>query len=71
MQPFFRELESDPAFVSEQARYLADRWVRRGLRPTAEQRDFIQRVLLSGLDCCPGQQDLFPTDGDQTDEQET
>jgi len=24
---------------------------------------FRQTVLFSGLDCCPGQLDLFPTDG--------
>lgn len=29
-----------------------------------------QGVLLSGLDCLPGQRDLFPIDGDSSDEDE-
>lgn len=38
-------------------------------RPTAkperfEQPQCRQSVLFAGLECLPGQQDLFPTDGD-------
>jgi hypothetical protein len=32
-------------------------------KATFENNPCRQRVLLAGLDCLPGQQDLFPTDG--------
>ncbi len=31
--------------------------------PEFENNDGVQRVLFTGLNCLPGQEDLFPTDG--------
>ena len=37
-----------------------------GLRPTRfENGEERQRMLLAGLDCLPGQADLFQTDGEE------
>jgi hypothetical protein len=38
------------------------------VRPSIENNTARQRTLLAGLDCLPGQGDLFATDGELADE---
>jgi hypothetical protein len=77
MQHFLPELEADDEFCRAKILSAELNWERRNVYPSAEVRVLAQRytercrrqrMLLSGLDCCPGQQDLIFTDGDSTDE---
>lgn len=73
MQRFLPALEVDDEFCIAKILSAELNWERRNVYPSAEIRAlaerYRQRTLLSGLDCCPGQQDLFKTEGDSTDDE--
>lgn len=48
------------------ARFVRD--AKEAKRKARAVRRCRQKVLLAGMNCVPGQQDLFPTDGESQDE---
>jgi hypothetical protein len=57
--PSLEEQETEARWQLEQTRSNPKPW--RGSEPENTR----QTLLLSGLDCLPGQQDLFPTDAEE------
>jgi hypothetical protein len=59
ISPSSEEQEAEAIWQLEQTRSNPKPW--RGREPENTR----QTLLLSGLDCLPGQQDLFPTDAER------
>ena len=61
-QSLFPEIEADRRIAAKIADAMLKKWL------GYEEPQPRQRVLLSGLDCLPGQMDLLPTDGEPDDD---